>query len=204
LLCKILKEDKSKLSIKLSKNMKKVIYALILVLVVVSGLLFANREIKKEPSEKPVAKPLSAEEVDAAKKKWEASPDGILYKAWETSPEGKKILAGADKISKAITDSANMEGVITSLALPPGSNLGFGMMVKINGDDYILSFGPDNSAGTNKEFEQLHSLKENDKIIIRSRNVSFAPKYAYPIIAGDYIEQDSKVIYKRVPVKGGC
>ena len=34
--------------IKPTKNMKKVIYALILPLVVVSGLVFANREIKDE------------------------------------------------------------------------------------------------------------------------------------------------------------
>jgi hypothetical protein len=34
--------------IKPTKNMKKVTYALILLLVVVSGLVFANREIKKD------------------------------------------------------------------------------------------------------------------------------------------------------------
>ena len=39
--------------IKPTKNMKKVIYALILPLVVVSGLVFANREIKNEKSKKP-------------------------------------------------------------------------------------------------------------------------------------------------------
>jgi len=50
----------------------------------------------------------------------------------------------------------------------------------------------------------LHSLKVNDKIIIRSRSVSHAPKYAYPIVSGDYVERDSKVIFKRVPRKDGC
>ena len=54
------------------------------------------------------------------------------------------------------------------------------------------------------QLEQLHSLKVDDKIIIRSRNVSHAPKYAYPIVSGDYVERDSKIIYKRIPRKGGC
>jgi len=92
-----------------------------------------------------------------------------------------------------------MEGVVTSLSLPPGSRLGFGVMVRINDDDYILNFAPEKS-----QLEQLHSLQVNDKIIIRSRNVSHAPKYAYPIVAGDYVERDSKIIYQRVPRKDGC
>jgi hypothetical protein len=73
-------------------------------------------------------------------------------------------------------------------------------MVKLNGDDYILSFGPE----MKNEFEQLHKLKVQDKIMIKSRGVSHAPKYAYPIIAGDNIEKDGKLIYKRTPGKGGC
>ena len=72
--------------------MKKVIYALILPLVVVSGLVFANREIKNETSKKSTPKPLSAAEREAELKKWEATPDGIKYKKWEASPEGKKVL----------------------------------------------------------------------------------------------------------------
>ena len=174
--------------IKPTKNMKKVIYALILPLVVVSGLVFANREIKNETSKKSTPKPLSAAESKAELKKWEASP------------EGKKVLAGAAKISNQISASTNMEAVVTSLSLPPGSRLGFGVMARINGDDYILSFGPENS----NEFQQLQSLKVNDKIIIRSHSVSHAPKYSYPIISGDYVERDSKIIFKRVPRKGGC
>jgi hypothetical protein len=182
------------------KSMKKVIYALILLLVVVSGLVFANREFKNETFKKSTPKPLSAAEKDAELKKWEATPGGITYKKWEVSPEGKKVLAGAAKISNQISDSSNMEAVVTGLSLPPGSRLGFGVMVRINGDDYILSFGLEES----NEFQQLHSLKVNDKIIIRSRNVSHAPKYAYPIVSGDYVERDSKIIYKRAPRKGGC
>ena len=182
--------------------MKKVIYALILLLVVVSGLVFANREIKNETSKKSTPKPLSAAEREVAVKKWEATSGGIMYKKWEASPAGKKVHAAEAKIRKHIKDYTNMEGVVTSLSLPPGSRLGFGVMVRINGDDYILSFGPEKS--DDNEFRQLHSLKVNDKIIIKSHTVSHAPKYSYPIVAGDYVERDSKIIYKRAPRKGGC
>jgi hypothetical protein len=142
----------------------------------------------------------TAAESEAELKKWEATPEGIKFKEWEASPEGKKVLAGAAKISNQVRDSSNMEAVVTALSLPPGSRLGFGVMVRINGDDYILSFGPEES----NEFEQLHSLKVNDKIVIRSHFVSYAPKYSYPIVSGDYVERDSKIIYKRAPRKGGC
>jgi hypothetical protein len=111
--------------------MKKIIYTLILPLVVVSGLVFANREIKNETSKKSIPKPLSAAERKAALEKWEATPDGIKFKKWEASPEGKKVLAGAAKISNQISASTNMEAVVTSLSLPPGSRLGFGLMVTI-------------------------------------------------------------------------
>ena len=184
--------------------MKKIIYALILLLVVVSGLLFANREIKNETSKKSTPKPpggipLSATEREAALKKWEATPDGIMFKKWEASPAGKKVYAGEAKIRKHISAFTNMEAVVTSLSLPPGSRLGFGVMARIDGVDYIVKFEPEKS-----QLEQLHSLKVNDKIIIRSHSVSHAPKYSYPIIAGEYVARDSKVIFKRVPRKGGC
>ena len=194
--------------IKATKNMKKVIYALILPLVVVSGLVFANREIKNDTSKKSTPKPLSAAEMKAGRERWEATPDGIMYKKWEASPAGKKVYAAEAKIRKHLKDYTNMEGVVTSLSLPPGSRLGFGVMVRINGDDYILSFGPEKSdknfLNFNNEFQQLHSLKVNDKIIIRSHWVSHAPKYAYPIVSGEYAEKDSKIIYKHAPRKGRC
>jgi hypothetical protein len=189
----------SSMLIKPTKNMKKVIYALILPLVVVSGLVFANREIKNETSKKSTPKPLSAAERKAELKKWEATPDGIMYKKWEASPAGKKVHAAEAKIRKHIKDYTNMEGVVTSLSLPPGSRLGFGVMARINGVDYIVKFEPEKS-----QLEQLHSLKVNDKIIIRSHSVSHAPKYSYPIVSGEYVERDRKVIFKRVPRKGGC
>ena len=100
--------------------MKKVIYALILPLVVVGGLVFANSEIKNEPPEKSTPKPLSAAEREAGVKEWEATPAGIMYKKWEASPEGKKVHAAEANIWKHIKDSTNMEGVVTSLSLPPG------------------------------------------------------------------------------------
>ena len=180
--------------------MKKVIYALVLPLVVVSGLVFANRKIKNETSEKSIPKPLSAAEIKAEREKWEATPGGIAYKKWQASPEGKIVLDDAAKIRDHINAFVNMEAIVTSLSLPPGSRLGFGVMVRINGNDYILSFGLEKST----EFQQLHSLKVNDRIIIRSHNVSHAPKYSYPIISGDYVERDNKIIYKRAPRKGGC
>ena len=188
--------------------MKKIIYTLILLLVVVGGLVFANREIKKETSKNSIPKPHSAAEKETALKEWEATPAGIMFKKWEASPAGKKVLAGAAKISKHTSAFTNMEAVVTSLSLPPGSRLGFGVMARINCDDYILSFGLEKSdknfLNFNNEFQQLHSLKVNDKISIRSHSVSHAPKYAYPIVSGDYVERDSKIIYKRIPRKGGC
>jgi hypothetical protein len=196
--------------IKTTKNMKKVMYALILPLVVVSGLVFANREIKNETSKKAIPKPLSAAEMKAEREKWEATPDGVKFKKWEASPAGKKVHAGVAKIREYISAFTNMEAVVTSLSLPPGSRLGFGVMARIDGVDYIVKFEPlwDYQANDlfhqKSQLEQLHSLKVNDKIIIRSHNVSFAPKYSYPIISGDYVERDGKIIYKRVPRKGGC
>jgi hypothetical protein len=179
--------------------MKKIIYALILPLVVVSGLVFANHEIKNENSKKSTPKPLSAAEMKSERERWEATSDGINYKKWEASPAGKKVYAAEAKIRKPISAFTNMEAVVTSLSLPPGSRLGFGVMARINGDDYIVKFEPEKS-----QLEQLHSLKVNDKIIIRSHNVSHAPKYSYPIVSCEYVERDSKVIFKRVPRKGGC
>jgi hypothetical protein len=179
--------------------MKKVIYALILLLVVLGGLVFANRAIKNETSKKSIPKPLSAAEMKAGRERWEATLDGIKFKEWEASPAGKKVHAAEAKIRKHLTDSTNIEAVVTSLSLPPGSRLGFGVMARINGDDYIVKFDADKS-----QLERLSSLKVDDKINLRSRNVSHAPKYAYPIVSGDYVERNSEIIYKRAPRKGGC
>ncbi|HVS97019.1 MAG TPA: hypothetical protein VHE54_11065 [Puia sp.] len=179
--------------------MKKAIYALLLPLVVVAGLVFANRKMNHESSRKPAPKPLTAAEMAAERAKWEASPEGVKFKQWEASPTGKKVYAGAAKIRANLSAFTNMEAVITSLSLPPGSRLGFGVMARINGMDYIVKFDPEAP-----QLEQLQSLKVNDKIMIRSHTVSYAPKYSYPIIWGEYVQRDGKVIFKRVPRKGGC
>src|SRR5947199_10345500 len=113
--------------------MKKIIYALILLLVVVSGLVFANREINNEISKKATPKTLSAAEREAALKNWEATPDGINFKKWEASAAGKNVYAAEAKIRKHISAFTNMEAVVTSLSLPPGSRLGFAVMARIDG-----------------------------------------------------------------------
>ncbi|MCU7618184.1 hypothetical protein NZ698_13325 [Chryseobacterium sp. PBS4-4] len=181
--------------------MKKVIFALMLPLIVVSGLVFANRKIKTETEtqkEQP-QKQMSSAERNAEMKKWEATPSGKKFKEWEESPRGKKVYAAEAKIWKHITNYTNMEGMVTSLSLPPGSKLGFGVMVKINDDDYIVTFDAEKY-----QLEQLRSLKVNDKIILKSRYVAHAPKYSYPIISCGSLERDRKVIFKRIPNKGGC
>ncbi len=171
----------------------------VLLLVLAIGLVFSSYELISETTSKSTPKTLTAAENKAALKKWEASPDGIHFKNWEASPAGKKVQAGAAKIRKFVRSNANMQGIVTSLSLPEGSKLGFGVMVKIESEDYILSMGQVSKA----ELANLKSLKVNDKIIIRSHFVSKAPKYAYPIVNGDYLEKDNKVVYKRV-AKGGC
>lgn len=187
-------------------------------LVIVGGLVFSftqfnndkitNNEIKTETPKKPKQKPLSAEERNAELKKWEASPDGMAFKKWETSPVGKKVIAASAKISQPVKNFTPMEAVVTSLSLPPGSRLGFGMMIAIEGEEYILSFGIEqpgnNSLNLKREFDQLRMLKVNDKIQIKSHNISKAPKYDFPIIAGDFVKKEGEVIYKRTPRKGGC
>jgi hypothetical protein len=185
--------------------MKRIFYIVILAIVVISGLLFANSEHKTEANDTAKPKILSVAEKKAAMKKWEATPEGKLFREWEASAEGKKVQVAADKIRKSVKDYSSMEGVVSSLTLPPGSRLGFGIMVKIDGEEYILAFGPENTGKKiSHEFEQLHKLKVNDKISIKSHHVSKAPKYTFPIVSGDYIERDGKVIYQRVFGKGGC
>lgn len=179
--------------------MKKIIYVLILPLVVVSGLVFANRENKHEDPKKTAPKPLSAAEREAEREKWEATPGGIHFKIWEASPAGKKVLSDAEKVSKQIWAFSKMEAVVTSLSLPPESRLGFGVMVSINGEDYILTFQTEKS-----QLEALQSLKVNDKITLKARNVAYAPKYSYAIVSAEYAELDGKVIFKRILSKDGC
>ena len=189
--------------------MKKIIYTLILSLVTVSAVVFAKRDSKIETPQRAAQKPITEAERKAVLKNWEASPDGIAFRNWKASAAGKKVLTASAKIQKSTKDFSSMEGVITSLSLPAGSRLGFGLMVKINGEDYILAFGTEKSVENLINFKNdlsyLRNLKVNDKITIRSHSVSMAPKYAYPILAGDYIERNNKLVYMRPSSgKGGC
>lgn len=183
--------------------MKKTIYFLILPLAVVSGLVFsftpfaygsgANREIKNEikPSPKPLSIADRKAELDG-RKKWEASPDGIKYKEWEVSPEGKKVHASHDKIRKYLKDFSDMEAVVTSVTFKrdgKSSTIKW-LIVRIDGEEYMMQFIP-------KDFQQLKSLKVNDKIIVRSRSAGYSPNHPYLIISGDYIARYNKILFKR-------
>ena len=166
--------------------MRKSNHLLLFSMLMLSNLAFANNESKMDNK--------------AALKKWEATPEGIFFKKWESSAAGKKVYASEARIRKSIKEFSNMEAIVTSLKLPAGSRLGYGVMVRIKDEDFILSFGPD----LKNEFDQIRGLKVNDKIVIKSHSVSHAPKYAYPIVAGDYVERDGKLLFKRIPGKGGC
>jgi len=166
--------------------MRKSNHLLLFSMLMLSNLAFANNESKLDNK--------------AALKKWEATPEGIFFKKWESSAAGKKVYASEARIRKSIKEFRNMEAIVTSLKLPAGSRLGYGVMVRIKDEDFILSFGPD----LKNEFDQIRGLKVNDKIVIKSHSLSHAPKYAYPIVAGDYVERDGKLLYKRIPGKGGC
>jgi hypothetical protein len=184
--------------------MKKNIYLLILSLAVLSGLVFsfalfafgsgANYEMKNET--KPSPKPLSVANRKAnldAKKKWDASPDGIKYKEWEVSPEGKKVHASYDKIKNSIKSFSNMEAVVTSLTFQRANAKSSGpkwLIVRINGEEYMMQFIP-------TDFQQLNSLKVNDKIIVRSHSAGYSHNHPYLILSGDYIERNNKVLFKR-------
>ena len=183
--------------------MKKTTYVLILLLVVVSGLVFsfapfaygsgANRAIKNETTPSP--KPLSIDKrkADLERKKWEASPDGIKYKEWEASPEGKKVHASYDKIKNYITAFTNMEAVVTSVTFQRANAKSSGpkwLIVRIDDEEYMMQFSP-------KDFQQLNSLKVNDKIIVRSRSAGYSPNHPYLIVSGDYIALNNKILFKR-------
>ena len=137
-------------------------------------------------------------------KKWQASAEGKKYAEWQQSAAGKKVYASEEKIKKAISTFSKMEAEVIALSLPTDAKLGIGMMIQINGADYILRFMSSSIAEIKQTAAQVKGLKVHDKIVIKSRNVSHAPKYAYPIITCDYLEHAGKIIYKRIPRKGGC
>ena len=187
--------------------MKKVICALILPLVVLSGLVFANRVIKNDAAHQPLAAAVKNAHRDD-KKKWEASPDGLRYKKWEASPDGKKARASADKIRDHISAFTNMDAIITSISCPSGSSGGFGLKVKIDGEEYLVNYWPEplnqNFMLFSNDLQQLYDLKVNDKIVIRSRSAGYLGKGKYLVLSGDYLERNGKMVYHRDLRKGGC
>jgi hypothetical protein len=64
------------------------------------------------------------------------------------------------------------------------------LIVEIEGETYMMQF-------ILKEFEQLKSLKVNDKILVRSRSAGFSNNHPYLILSSDYIAKDNKVLFKR-------
>jgi hypothetical protein len=175
------------------KRIHKNIPVMLLQLTVMSALVFTNCEVKEET--KNTSKQLSAADAKAnqdKRKKWEASPDGIKYKEWQASPAGKKVQASHDKIRKYIKDFSAMEAVVTSVTFQR-ENAKSGpkwLIVKINNEDYMMQYNL-------KDFEQLKSLKVNDKIIVKSRSVGYSNNHPYLILSGDYIAKNNKVIFKR-------
>ena len=175
------------------KYIKKIIYAIILSVVVISGQFCTDREINNKIPTKTTSKSLSADESKAALKKWEASPDGIMYKKWENSPEGKKVHASYIKIKKYLNAFANMEAVVTSVTFQrknAKSSSPKWLIVKIEGEEYMMQFSP-------KDFESLKNLKVNDKIIVKSRSAGLSHNHPYLIISSDYISQNNKILFKR-------
>lgn len=182
--------------------MKNSITVRIASMAIITVLLFTNCELKNETKkpQKSVAIVENKKKLDA-RKKWEASPDGIKYKEWETSEEGKKIHASYDKIKKSIKDFTEMEAVVTSVTFQrenASSNGPKWLIVQIDGEEYMMQFG-------SKEFEKLNSLNVNDKITVKSRSAGFSNNHPYLIISSDYIAKNNTVLYKRDLSKNkGC
>ncbi|MEJ7560325.1 MAG: hypothetical protein WKF66_18595 [Pedobacter sp.] len=176
------------------KQMKKAIYVLILPMIAVSGLVFAYGAIKNET--KVSLRPLSMADKKArleGRKKWEASPDGIAFKKWEVSPKGKTVHASHNKIKSYIKAFKNMEATVTSVSFQRSNAKISGpkwLIVRINGEEYMMQFNLE-------EFQQLSSLKVNDKIIVRSHSAGYSPNHPYLIVSGDYIERNNEVLFKR-------
>lgn len=174
--------------------MKRNFNNLILSLIVLTGLALANCEDKGQS--KPSPKRLAVNDRKAnldERKKWEASPDGVQYKAWQASDAGKKVQASYDRIEKHFKTFADMEATVTSVtfqrpnAKPSGPKW---LIVRIDGADYMMQFAP-------VDFQRLDHLKVNDKIIVKSRSAGFSHNHPYLILSGDYIAQDDKVLFKR-------
>lgn len=171
-------------------------------LTAVAGLLFAHCTTKNES--KPTPKPITAANKKAnvdARKKWETTPEGKKYVAWRASADGKKIQASYDKIEKYLKTSAEMEAQVTSVNFVRENTNSTGpkwIIIKINGAEYMMQF-------TSREFQQLSSLKVNDKIIIKSHYAGFSHNHPYLIVSCDFLSKDNKVLFKRdLSKNNGC
>lgn len=163
---------------------------LLLLLMMICSLCQTNRE---EADSRSIA--LSSDKNAAAelRKKWEASPDGVNYKQWEDSPAGKKVRISHARVKKQIRDFSSMDAVICSLTFERDFGKSAGpkwIVVKISDDEYMMQFTP-------QEFQQLNSLKVNDKIKIKSRSAGLSPNHPYLIISGDYMEKNGKILFER-------
>lgn len=106
---------------------------LLLAQLAVSEIVFANQQNKNEPFKNSVQKPLSAAETKSERKRRETTLGGIRYKKWQAFLAGQKVPASAAKRKKPTQAFTHIEAIIISLSLPPGSCLGFGLMVRIHG-----------------------------------------------------------------------
>ncbi len=173
--------------------MKKNVYVVILMLVVVSVLMFSNHGVFNEII--PTYKSLlfaNKNKLDE-RKKWEATPDGVNFKKWKVSPKGKKVQASYDKIKNNILAFNEMKAQVTSVTFQRADSKLNGpkwLIVKINNEEYMMQFIP-------KDFQQLNKLKVNDQIIVKSRSAGYSPNHPYLIISGDFIAHNNKVLFKR-------
>lgn len=167
---------------------------MIILMITAMGVVFANQNNKKASKLNPKSLAISNKKVDIeAKKKWEASPDGIRFTAWKASPLGKKIQASYDEIKLSLHSFSKMEAVVTCINYQPPTTNTTGpkwLIVKINGEHYMMQFIP-------REFELLKDLKVNDIITLKSRNAGLSPNHPYLIITADYIEHNNKVLFER-------
>lgn len=94
-----------------------------------------------------------------------------------------------------------MEAIVTSVSFwsQPFGKLGpKWIIVRVNGEQYMMQF-------STRDFQQLSTLKVNDKIIVRSSRAGYSPNHPFLIIWGDYIERSGKILYKRdFSKRGGC
>lgn len=175
------------------KHLKTINYFVLIPLITLSLLAVAcyqNKESKPAPTPGSIAEKKAMQQQ---RKKWEASPDGKMYLAWQASAAGQKVRASYDKIAPKLTTFSEMEAEVTSVTFERENAKSSGpkwLLVRIENEEYMLQFSP-------KEFQQLSSLKVNDKIIVKSHSAGFSHNHPYLILSSDYIAQQNKILYTR-------